>query len=220
MKTLYININNEQIQSNDEFEVFKYDLDSDFFFHLGEKISKGCKVQSENSLITNFNTPENEADYKKIISQWNELKDILFSDSCEGTFEFSLPKGYIRWLKFNANDEYKSIYDANFTCNPQGTISIDLEELYEDTIEILQRNILRALLKNNLYLEIDKIVFNDNSVTRKSPIVRAIKDKYEDIRFIDFKKSPKPQTTPTSLLPAIRYKPVIEIKAKAQIEAL
>ena len=32
MKTLYININNEQIQSNEELEVLNYDLDSDFFF--------------------------------------------------------------------------------------------------------------------------------------------------------------------------------------------
>ena len=50
MKTLYININNEQIQSNDELEVLKHDLDSDFFFYLGEKIAKGCKVENENAL--------------------------------------------------------------------------------------------------------------------------------------------------------------------------
>lgn len=42
MKTLYININKEQIQSNEELEVLKRDLDSDFFFYLGEKIAKGC----------------------------------------------------------------------------------------------------------------------------------------------------------------------------------
>ena len=86
MKTLYININNEQIQSNEELEVLNYDLDSDFFFYLGEKIAKGCKVENENALITDFNTQDNEEDYKQIIAQWNELKNILFSEECEGKF--------------------------------------------------------------------------------------------------------------------------------------
>ena len=73
MKTLYININNEQIQSNDELEVLNYDLDSDFFFYLGEKITKGCKVENENALITDFNTQDAADDYQKLIAQWNEI---------------------------------------------------------------------------------------------------------------------------------------------------
>ena len=79
-KTLYVNINNEQIQSNDELEVLNYDLDSDFFFYLGEKIAKGCKVENENALITDFNTQDNEEDYQQIIDQWNKVKSILFSE--------------------------------------------------------------------------------------------------------------------------------------------
>lgn len=84
MKTLYININNEQIQSNEELEVLNYDLDSDFFFHLGEKIAKGCKVENENALITDFYTQDTAEDYQKLIAQWNELKNILFSKEFEG----------------------------------------------------------------------------------------------------------------------------------------
>ena len=79
MKTLYININNEQIQSNEELEVLKHDLDSDFFFYLGEKITKSCKVENENALITDFNTQDSADDYQKIIAQWNEIKVILFT---------------------------------------------------------------------------------------------------------------------------------------------
>ena len=127
MKTLYININNEQIQSNEELEVLKHDLDSDFFFYIGEKIAKGCKVENENALITDFNTQGNEDDYKQIIEQWNELKYILFSEECEGKFDFTLPNGYIHWLKFHP--QYVSIYDRNFSHCESSVITIDLEEL-------------------------------------------------------------------------------------------
>lgn len=103
MKTLYININNEQIQSNEELEVLKHDLNSDFFFFLGEKIAEGCKVDNENALITDFNTQDNAEDYQKIIAQWNEIKTILFSEMCAGKFEFTLPDAYIHWLRYNEN---------------------------------------------------------------------------------------------------------------------
>ena len=129
MKTLYININNEQIQSNEELEVLKHDLDSDFFFYLGEKIAKGCKIENENVLITDFITQENEEDYKQIIAQWNELKNILFSEKCEGEFKFTLPNGYIHWLRYS--EKYNHVHDKNFSHSESPVISIDLEELYE-----------------------------------------------------------------------------------------
>ena len=182
MKTLYINVNNEQIQSNDEFVVLPYDLDSDFFFYLGEKIAKGCKVENENALITDFNTQDNAEYYQKIIAQWNDIKSILFSEECKGEFEFTLPTGYIHWLHYS--EKYNHVYDKNFSHGESLVISIDLEELYEESVEErLQGKILRKLKRNDLYLEIDEIVFNDDAVTRKSPIVRAIKEKYDGIEF-------------------------------------
>ena len=186
MKTLYININNEQIQSNEELEVLKHDLDSDFFFYIGEKIAKGCKVENENALITDFNTQGNEDDYKQIIEQWNELKYILFSEECEGKFDFTLPNGYIHWLKFHP--QYVSIYDRNFSHCESSVITIDLEELYEDSVEDMQREILCKLHRNDLYQEINEIVFNNDAVTRKSPIVHTIKDKYEGVGFKTYKE--------------------------------
>ena len=185
-KTLYVNINNEQIQSNDELEVLNYDLDSDFFFYLGEKIAKGCKVENENALITDFNTQDNEEDYQQIIDQWNKVKSILFSEECKGEFDITLPNGYIHWLKFHP--QYVSVYDRNFSHGEPAVITIDLEELYEDSIEDLQRKILRKLQRDDLYLEIDEIVFNDDAINRKSPIVRTIKDKFDGIGFKSYKK--------------------------------
>ena len=195
MKTLYININNEQIQSNEELEVLNYDLDSDFFFYLGEKIAKGCNVENENALIADFNTQDNNEDYKKIIAQWNEIKTILFSEECEGKFEFALPNGYIHWLRYS--EKYNHVYDKNFPHGESAVITIDLEELYEDSIEDLQRKILRKLQRDDLYQGIDEIVFNDDAVTRKSSIIRTIKDKYEGVGFRAYKKNEeKPHTSP------------------------
>ena len=199
MKTLYININNEQIQSNEELEVLKHDLDSDFFFYLGEKIAKGCKIENENVLITDFITQENEEDYKQIIAQWNELKNILFSEKCEGEFKFTLPNGYIHWLRYS--EKYNHVYDKNFSHGEPTIITIDLEELYVDSVEDLQRKIMRKFQRDDLYLEIDEIVFNDDAVTRKSPIIRAIKVEYESVGFKTYKNwgdggEEKPRTPP------------------------
>ena len=186
MKTLYININNEQIQSNDELEVLNYDLDSDFFFYLGEKIAKGCKVENENALITDFNTQDAAEDYQQIIAQWNEIKAILFGEDCDEDYEFKLPAGYIHWLKYHP--QYVSVYDKNFSHGESGIIYIDLEELYEESVESMQRRILRKLQRDDLYRDIDEIVFNDDAVTRKSPIILNIKDKYEGVGFKAYKK--------------------------------
>ena len=199
MKPLYININNEQIQSNDELEVLNYDLDSDFFFYLGEKIAKNCKVENENALITDFNTQDNAEDYQKIIAQWHELKTILFSEVCEGEFKFTLPNGYIHWLRYS--EKYNHVHDKNFSHSESPVISIDLEELYEESVEDMQRKVLRTLKRNDLYLGVDEIVFNDDAVTRKSSIIRTIKDKYEGVGFKTYKKwlqdnDEKPHTTP------------------------
>lgn len=199
MKPLYININNEQIQSNDELELLNYDLDSDFFFYLGEIIAKNCKVENENALITDFNTQDNTEDYQKIIAQWQELKTILFSEKCEGEFKFTLPGSYIHWLRYS--EKYNSIYERNFSHGEPTIITIDLEELYEDSVEDLQRKILRKLQRDDLYREIDEIIFNDDAVTRKFPIIHTIKEKYEGIGFKSYKKwlqdnEEKPHTTP------------------------
>lgn len=186
MKTLYININNEEVQSNEELEVLKHDLDSDFFFYLGEKIAKGCKVENENTLVTDFNTQDNAEDYQKIIAQWHELKTILFSEKCDGEFKFVLPDGYIHWLRYS--EKYNHVYDKNFSHGESPVISIDLEELYEESVEDMQRKILRTLKRNDLSLVINEIVFNDDAVTRKSSIVRAIKEKYEGFGFNSYKE--------------------------------
>lgn len=188
MKTLYIDINNEQINSTEELEVLSYDLDNDFFFHLGEKIANGCNVKNEARLITDFNTPENKDAYNDIISQWGKLKEILFSENCRGNFNFTLPEDYIHWLKFNINAEYISIYDANFSNKNSAVIHINLNDLYDDTIGYLQRKISHILQKDNLHLKIKEFIFNDNTISPKSPIVKFLKNRYGQIGFCHHNK--------------------------------
>lgn len=186
MKTLYINVNNEQIQSNEELEVLEHDLDCDFFFYFGGKIAKGCNVDNEYAVITDFNTEDYKEEYKQIITQWNEIKTILFSEECKGKFELTLPSDYIHWLRYSV--EYNHVYNKNFSNGEPTRIPVDLEELYEESVEYMQREMLRRLKRDDLYLDIDEVVFNDDAVTRKSPIVRAIKEKYDGIGFKSYKK--------------------------------
>ena len=186
MKTLYININSEPVSSSEDLVVMDYDLIDDFFFYLGERIGKGCKIQNENALITDFNTPENKQDYDLILSQWYEVKRLLFSEEVAGSFDFELPSGYLHWLRYN--EDYNHVYEANFSNGGSRSVTIDLEELYEDSVEALQRKIMRKLNRDDLYHEIDAIVFNDEDISRKSKIVCAIKEKYEGIGFIAYKK--------------------------------
>ena len=199
MKTLIININNEQIQSNEDLEVLPHRLDIDLLYYLGEEIADGCRIKDETRLVTDFRMSGYE-EYKKIAEQLDELKEILFSSKYDGKYEFRLPKGYIDWL--NYHPEYNSVYNKNFSHDGSNVISVDLEDLYENSVENLQREILNKLRVDDFYKEVDEIVFNDDAVTRKSPIVRTIKDKYEGVGFKAYKKwlqdneDRRPHTTP------------------------
>ena len=186
MKVLYINLSDCPISSSDELINLNHNLIDDFFFYLGDKIANGCKVPNENALITDFDTLDNKQDYDLILSQWNEVKRLLFSEEVTGSFNFELPSGYLHWLRYN--EDYNHVYEANFSNGGSRSITIDLEELYDDSIEALKRKIMRKLQKDDLYLEIDEIVFNDEAVNQKSRIIRTIKDNYDSIGFIKFEK--------------------------------
>lgn len=186
MKTLYVNISDKPISASEEVVVLDYDLIGDFFFYLGDKIADGCKVASESALISKFNTLENKHDYDKILSQWDDVKRILLGDDITGVFNFELPSGYFHWLRYN--EEYNHIYETNFSRNENKSITIELEELYEESILDLQRKILRKLKRDDLYLDIDEIVFSDEEVTRKSSVYQNVKTKFGDIGFKSYRK--------------------------------
>ena len=185
MKTLYININNEEIQSNEELVVLPHRLDIDMLVHIGEEIANGCRIEDERKLITDFNISGNEDEYKQFIKQMDELKFILFGNEYKGSFEFKLPAKYLDWLKYSS--EWNDIYSKNFSSG-KSSIIIDLKEFYEASVKNLQKEILRKLERDDLYLEINVVVFNDDVVTRKSPIVCAIKGIYKGIGLKAYKE--------------------------------
>ena len=185
MKTLYININNEEIQSNEDLVVLPHRLDIDILVHIGEEIANGCRIEDERKLITDFNISGNENEYRQFIEQMDELKFILFGDNCKGCFEFNLPAKYLDWLRYSS--EWHEVYSKNFLSGKSSVI-IDLKELYEASVKKLQEEILRKLERDDLYEEINKIVFNDDVVTCESPIACAIKGKYKGVGLKAYKE--------------------------------
>lgn len=185
MKTLYININSEKIESSDTLDVLRYDLINDFYFVLGEKILDTCPVTGVDKikLFTDYIDTDSSAVADSILEQWSQLKAQLFGELQQHPFTVYLPDSYLSWLKYNGNPDYRRLAEKLSSC-----IDLDLEEFYEDSIDGLKRRVLRYLQKEDRYKEIDEIVFNDYAVVRKSAIVRTIKETYEDIGFLSYEK--------------------------------
>ena len=185
MKTLYININSERIESSDTLDVLAYDLINDFYFALGEKLLARFSIAGVDKikLFTEYMDARDASGADSILEQWSQLKARLFGESPQGAFTFHLPDSYLSWLKYNENTDYCRLAETLPSC-----IDIDLEEFYEDSIDSLRRRIFRYLQKDDRYNEIDEIVFNDYAVGRKSEIVRQIKARYEVIKFVLYEK--------------------------------
>ena len=190
MKILYIDINNESIEPRTDFIIRKYDcLLSDFYFHLGSIIARDCAIKSKTRIITEFNTSEDKEDFKYVVLLWHELKKLLFKKEVNGIYDFTIPQSYLHWLKLHP--QYVSVYDKNFLHKDSNTISIDLTELYEDTIVDLQKYIIRQLKSDYLYQEIDRLIINDDAVDCDSFFLQEIIDKYNVsfISYSEYKKS-------------------------------
>ena len=149
---LYVNISKEQIQSTDSVEVLNYNLLDDFFFYLGEAIVGNADLQVDKiALIKDFDTPENTSDFNKILNQWEELELVLFGEKPEGEFEVKLPDGYIDWLRYSNNDEYRKIYSLRYSNNGRNVVNIDVEDFYTCCIKgDLLRKIKSIVNEKNL----------------------------------------------------------------------
>ena len=117
MKALYVNINNEQIQSTDSVDVFNYSLLDDFFFYLGDAIVGDTDIKVDKiGLIKDFNTPENSSDFDKLLAQWEEFKIMLFDEFPKGEYKVILPERYIDWLQYHDSTSQK-LYNQKFENN-------------------------------------------------------------------------------------------------------
>ena len=83
MKTLYIDINNSPVPSDDKCEVYAaVDLELNFYIYLGTLIDVNNEADDPYCLVNGFNTPQTQTDFKKIKDEWGKLKKRLFSQNC------------------------------------------------------------------------------------------------------------------------------------------
>ena len=188
MKTLYININGEAIKSDNNIEVIGSAEDSiveSFYISLGEAIAGGATGIKYKPLVADFaNAKPNEL--KSFSDQWQEVKALLLGENPSGDYEFTLSSEYLDWLKMNAT--YSTIYYKKYQNQHQAKVKLNLDELYEDTVDAIRRKVIRFLQTDDKYKNFGEFVVNDYAATRRSLLVRSIKDKFEDIAFVLFEK--------------------------------
>ena len=189
MKTLYIDINNAPIEGNVGIELLSYDLQKDFYYSLGESIKGKVRGVSSNiDLVEKYIESGENAEF--IEEAWKTVKEVLFSENPEEDVTITLPREYLEWLRYNNDDSYRNIYEQLYSGKRSTSVTIDMEELYEDVVSGTLYRQIRRCLKDNV--DIEELVFNDNCVSRKSVIVRTIKKNFENVGFVPFEKWERP----------------------------
>lgn len=180
MKTLYINIDGTVTSSNEHVEVINYSLYDDFFFHVGEKIA-GEYADEVNliKLMADFNTPENSDAFAEIVNQWKEVKAILFGDSPHGEYVFELPKAYLTWLRLHTDKVYNSVYKSCFADNPSASITLNIEDVYNDTVEWMRKELFSAIDKNETSQNCNWLVLADEAITKRTPLMYEMSERYK-----------------------------------------
>ena len=171
MKSLYVNLNKEQVDSTDSYEVLNYNLLDDFFFYLGDAIvgNTGIKVEKID-LIKDFNTQENASEFSKIMKQWEEMKMALFGELPKGYFKIMLPNAYLDWLQYNSCIAYRDIYNVQYAKNRDNVVNIDIEDFYTTC---LVNDLLRKIIKLKKELSFNEIVIGINKI-QKSLFIKEV----------------------------------------------
>ncbi len=185
MKTLLINIYRDITTSFPNTEVYNVNKDNildGFYITLGMAIAEGVTVTKFKPLVESFasDKPDEFISFK---SQWEKLKLVLLGENPMGIFDFQLSTEYLEWLKINDAKVYIQKYQGMH----QASVKLDIEDLYEDTISRIRRKVLRYLQENGNN-KFEDFVINDNQVNRRSKLVRAIKEQFEDIEFVMYEK--------------------------------
>ena len=156
-------------------------LDHDFFFHLGEKVSNGMSVTNEANLIKDFMVAHPK-EKELILSQWNNLKKLLLGECTQKTIEFILPKEYVRWLRFS---DYKPIYDNYYSSVETIPVMIDVKDLYEDVIDGTT-GLFRTTCKKFQEESINSIIIDDCIDIETSTFVQKLKKKYPAVKYLSY----------------------------------
>ena len=192
MKTLYLNINGEDVQSTDSMIVIGDERDAiidSFYIALGEEITAGSHVRGINhkAIVTDFAKDKPDM-FEAILSQWEEVKEILLSDDPTGEYTISLPPEFLHWLRYNSNPAYAEVYEKKFVGQNEAKVVLDIDSLYKDSLATIRRKVFRFWESDNDSKDIEEFVVNDECANGKSKLVRELREKL-DIAFIRFDKS-------------------------------
>ena len=131
MKTLYININGENIQSSENIVVVGTPDDNivdKFYYELGKEIAEGVDAPGIRGLakhIVKSFKDKDEMSFGKIIEQWLSVKDKLLGENPTGTETIELPMEYVKWLQNYGDTIYTEIAKSLYTRNRLVEISLD-----------------------------------------------------------------------------------------------
>ena len=192
MKTLYINLNGENIVSSNDVVVVGTEKDNiinKFYITLGTEICDGVIVKGvkKKQLVTEFEN-EHPQDFKSILDQWDEIRYKLLGNNPTGEYSIKIPNAYLEWLQYHQNSEYRRIYTQKYNKRKDVKVEIDIKDLYNDTVELIISNIEPD--------DYNKIVVDDDFVTKKSAIVQSIKEEYPKIAFVPFEEFERPCEEP------------------------
>ncbi len=184
MKTLYININGENIQSSNDIIVVGTPDDAivdKFYYELGKEIVKGVDAPGIRGLakhIVKSYKDIDELSFDKITMQWLNVKDKLLGEYPTGSETIELPKEYVKWLQNYGDASHTEIAKSLYARNC--LVEISLDKIYRNSVNIIINSI-----------ELDnygQFVVNDEVVTDDSAISTAIMNKFDGIAFKPYKK--------------------------------
>ena len=204
MKTLYININGEDIQSTENIIVVGRPEDAiinKFFFELGKETLKGVVAPGvtnikKKDVVTAFKTHDEKSFYR-ILDQWDTLKQELLGENPSGSRTVKLPDEYISWLQNSSQPAYSEIAKALYKRG--GSVEVSINKIYKNAIGIIVNNIEPENCKG-----CGQFVVNDDAVTDDSAITASIQEIMPQIAFVpfeDFGKCPKCGKNPCECKP-------------------
>ena len=176
MKTLYINISGENIQSTDEVIVVGKptdDLAGKFYFELGNQILKGAvalSVKNKRELITEFLQQHKDVYEEKILPQLEHAKRLMLSNDLRGEVKVQLPQEYIQWLNYYGTADYSAI--AKSLNEKGGIVTINLSRIYRNGIQLLINSIEPD--------DYGRLVVNDDAVEDDTEMVVAIRERLKN----------------------------------------
>ena len=176
MKTLYINISGENIQSKDDIVIVGKptdDLAGKFYFELGNQILKGVVVQSvinKRELITEFIQQDKNVYEDKIFPQLEHAKRLMLSNELRGEVKVQLPQEYIQWLNYYGTADYSAI--AKSLNEKGGIVTINLSRIYRNGIQLLINSIEPD--------DYGRLVVNDDAVEDDTEMVVAIRERLKN----------------------------------------